>query len=70
MANSELFFLFTACGDLVVPSDLYLNSCRISAVGCPNEIRKLCTGVTELHLADNRIGKWEEVSHLTTKVLF
>ena len=45
-----------------MPRDLYLNKCDISHVGQVEEVTQLCADVNELHLADNNISQWEEVS--------
>ena len=44
-----------------MPNDLYLNAARIVCAGEEEQLKKMCSDVTELHLANNEIEEWQEV---------
>ena len=47
--------------DIFVPHDLYLNEAGIQTAGEVEQLQKLCSDVTEFHLAANNIESWKEV---------
>ncbi|KAF6019124.1 hypothetical protein EB796_022541 [Bugula neritina] len=51
----------TASGNFRVPENLTLDMCQITSAGLRDDVARLCSGVRELDLAQNRIESWEEV---------